>query len=162
MQIVRPSSSVLELKLKQATVILSPESIKVGSVTVDGPGEYDIAGVAIKGMALEHQTLFFLNAEDIRICCVLQQPEKLTQTIKEELGNIDLAVVPVTAEAAIADTVTLINDLEPAAVIPIGGGNIDEFAKTMQASGEVQDSIKITKAQLYGEERQVFLLKSLR
>ena len=102
------------------------------SFVATGPGEYEIKGVAFVGIASWHDakdgaergknTIFTFNVDGVRVCHLgdLGQ-EALTDTQVEEIGQVDILMIPVggvyTIDAATAAKV--VAQLEPRIVIPM-------------------------------------------
>ncbi len=159
MQISRLGSNQIELKTRQG-VVVADSQLRIGTVTIDGPGEYDVAGIAIQGLLGEGQTIYVLGMEDVRLCLVPEKPQRFNQALIEQMGSIDIAIVPVVGADTLADTVTLINDLEPNLVIPMGDSKaVEEFAKHSGVTSEPVTALKVTKSTLSPDERQTVILK---
>jgi len=98
---------------------------------VTGPGEYEIGNVLIIGIATFHDkdsgqirgknTVYFIDIDDIAICHLGDLGHVLTDEQIEELGKIDVLLVPVggvsTINASMAAEV--VRQLEPNVVIPM-------------------------------------------
>jgi hypothetical protein len=90
-----------------------------------------------------------------------EKPQRMSDKSKEELGSVDISVVPVNEGATVADTMALINSLEPNIVIPIGvSASVEEFAKQAGSAVENIDTLKITKSMLLPDERRIIVLQS--
>lgn len=159
MIISRRDDWTVDLKLRQCTVIADGK-ITIGDIIIDGPGEYDVAGVAVQGIAGQKQTIYVMEADDLRFCIVPKTPEKINQEVAETIGGVDVAIVPVVTGDTVAETIALVNTLDPNVVIPVGDGDIAEFGKLSNETLDSQDNIKLTKASLPLEGRQTYLLKS--
>jgi len=73
---------------------------------IEGPGEYDIKGIFIKGIYSYHDeskgqergvnTIYVFSAEDLKICHLgdIGQNE-LTSEQLDKIGNIDILIIPV-------------------------------------------------------------------
>jgi len=147
---------------------LSGEKIFV----IDGPGEFDSKGVFVRGIAaigdpknktngFDYTTIYSIQMEDIRLGFLgsLKQKE-LTETQLEELGEIQILMVPVGGNTVsdAEEAVTIINQIEPQIVIPMhyaqGGlkvslDKVDPFLKEMGA-GKIapQDKLTLKKSNL--------------
>ena len=124
-----------------------------GPFLVSGPGEYEIEGLAIYGIASFHDsekgkklgfnTIYTVEFENIKLCHLgdLGESDIDSETL-EALGEIDVLFLPVggkdvlDAEAA----VKILNKIEPKAVIPmhysipktsIKGARVEEFLKEL-------------------------------
>ena len=160
MQITNQSNGVIELKTKNASAILD-ESIRIGDVVLNGPGEYDVAGIAVVGFIGDEHPFYSIEIEELGVVYFPEKPQKLSDKSKEELGSVDIAIVPVNGGSSVADTMALINSLEPNIVIPIGEvAFVEEFAKQAGSAVENIDTLKITKSMLLPDERRIIVLKS--
>lgn len=107
-------------------------------VTFDGPGEYEAAGMHLRGIrtaartpegeAQRWNTMFVGEAEGL-VFCHLGNPDKLlTNREIDDLGSPHLLMVPVGSDTGIsaADAVEIVNTIEPKVVLPVlyaHGGN---------------------------------------
>ena len=98
---------------------------------VTGPGEYEISGVLIIGIATFHDkerggtrgknTVYLIEIDEVSVCHLGDLGHVLTAEQVEELGNVDVLLLPVggvsTIDAPIAAEV--VRQLEPKLVIPM-------------------------------------------
>jgi len=98
---------------------------------VTGPGEYEIAGVLIIGMAAFHDeekgerrgknTIYLMEIDEISVCHLGDLGHVLTAEQVEELGDVDVLLLPVggvsTVNAPMAAEV--VRQLEPKVVVPM-------------------------------------------
>jgi len=98
---------------------------------VDGPGEYEVAGVTVAGLPTFHDarqgevhgrnTVYVIELDDVRVCHLGDLGHALAADMLEAIGNIDVLLVPVgggnTLEAAGAAEV--VRQVEPRVVIPM-------------------------------------------
>lgn len=155
MNIARKDNWTLVLKAKGATVIAN-SALLIGEVVLDGPGEYDVAGVAVRGLSTLKQTLWVLILEDIHICILPRQAETLTSEQLDEIGGVDIAVVPVTKESTVAEALAVVNSLESHIAVIIGDGDtasIPQGANTLTLA----EPYKVTQATLPQEERIILI-----
>lgn len=99
-------------------------------ITIDQPGEYEVSNVSIQGVqARAHidedgqrsATIFKLVAEDVRIAVIGHVYPDLTNAQLEQLGTIDVLVIPTGGNGYTLDPVgalKLIKEIEPKLVIP--------------------------------------------
>ena len=148
---------------------------------VQGPGEFEIAGVLIMGIRTYHDeekgerlgknTAYVLEMDDLRICHLGDLGHVPTPEQVEELSGIDILLAPVggnnTIDAAAAvETVSL---LEPKLVLPMHYQTpaakaqldpLDRFLKEMSAPSaleERQPKLSITKSTLPHETKVLVL-----
>jgi L-ascorbate metabolism protein UlaG (beta-lactamase superfamily) len=98
---------------------------------ITGPGEYEISGTLIIGIATFHDTekgsqrgkntVYLVEMDEVSLCHLGDLGHMLTAEQIEELGNVDILLVPVggvsTIDAPVAGE--LARQLEPKVVIPM-------------------------------------------
>ncbi len=98
---------------------------------ITGPGEYEISGVLIIGMAASHDTegdtmrgrntVYLMEVDEVSVCHLGDLGQVLTAAQVEELENVDVLLLPVggvsTIDAPLAAKV--VRQLEPKVVIPM-------------------------------------------
>ena len=147
---------------------------------VTGPGEYEISGVIIIGIATFHDgdggrkrgknTIYLMEIDEISVCHLGDLGHVLTAEQVEELGNIDVLLLPVGGLSTINAPMAaeIVRQLEPKAVIPMHYKTkavtrelepVDRFLKEI-GTGEVatQAKLSFTKSNL-PLGTQVFLLE---
>lgn len=146
-------------------------------VFIAGPGEYEAAGLHIRGIrtlgppAGEEQTwntVFLIEAEGLTLCH-LGNPARLTDRQVEDAGGPQILLVPAGSTAGLSapGAVELVNALEPKIVIPMlfahpgNKAELRELAPFMQELGTAapaeQSRVTVTRAAL-PEEMQLVLL----
>ncbi len=107
------------------------EGISGNPKLVTGPGEYEISNVLIIGVATFHDkdrgstrgknTVYLMEMDEVSICHLGDLGHVLTDEQVEELGSIDVLLLPVggvsTIDAPVATEV--VRQLEPKIVIPM-------------------------------------------
>lgn len=98
---------------------------------IQGPGEYEIGGVMIVGMNTFHDsekgatrgknTAYIIEIDEVSICHLGDLGHPLTAEQKEEMGNIDVLLIPVGGVSTInaSAAAEVVRQLEPKAVIPM-------------------------------------------
>jgi len=98
---------------------------------VKGPGEYEIGGVMIIGMPTFHDgekgktkgknTIYLIEIDDISVCHLGDLGHVLTAEQAEELGDIDVLLVPVGGVSTInaSGAAEVVRQLEPKIVVPM-------------------------------------------
>lgn len=146
---------------------------------VNGPGEYEISGILIIGVATSHDdeagskkgknTVYLMEVDGVSVCHLGDLGHELTAEQIEEIGDVDVLLLPVggvsTIDAAMAAAV--IRELEPQAVVPMHYQtpatnreleSVDKFLKEMGMELiEPQSKLSLTKSNLPAGT-QVFLL----
>ncbi len=143
---------------------------------VDSPGEYDVKGLFIRGVAGTGATIYSIRMEDMRIGFLGSLKEKqLTDQQLVEIGEIDVLFVPVGGKIVCdaEEAVTIVNQIEPRFVIPmhyqhaglkIGLDKVDQFLKEIGgAKAAPQEKLTIKKSNiLEGENTEVVILEPQR
>jgi len=107
------------------------QAIDGGPKLVTGPGEYEINGVLITGIATFHDmergqkkgknTVYLIELDEVSVCHLGDLGHVLTAEQVEEVGNVDVLLLPVggvsTINAPLAAEV--VRQLEPKAVVPM-------------------------------------------
>lgn len=165
--VVDPKVSIMGLKdisVKDSVELLTEARFgtETGTATLllDGPGEYGVASFDIKGIAAQRHldtedqpktsTMYRIEVEGIRVGLIGNIYEKLTEDQYEELGLLDVLIVPVGGSGYTLDPVAaaaIARAAEPKAVIPVhyaeSGVNyevpqleLEEFIKVLGAPVE--------------------------
>jgi len=146
---------------------------------VTRPGEYEIRGVLIIGIATFHDeekganrgknTIYLMEIDEVTVCHLGDLGHVLTADQVEETGNVDVLLLPVggvsTINAPLAAEV--VRQLEPKAVVPMHYktpaiswelGTVDRFLKELGANQiSPRPKLSFTKSSL-PISTQVFLL----
>lgn len=101
-------------------------------IIVNGPGEYEVADFAIRGIAAQRHldtendekmsTIYRIECGDVRICVLGNVDFKLTDDQQEAIGVIDILIIPVGGGGHTLDATSaagIIRQLEPKVVVPI-------------------------------------------
>jgi len=146
---------------------------------VAGPGEYEISGVLIMGMATFHDrqagsqrgknTVYLMEVDEVSVCHLGDLGHVLTAEQVEEMENVDVLLLPVggvsTIDAPMAAEV--VRQLEPKVVVPMHYKTealkrelepVGRFLKEMGLKEVIsQPKLSLTKANLPAST-QVFVL----
>lgn len=137
--VIDPKLSVNGLKDLTATdaVELATEARflvngKDAKLVVEGPGEYEIGDISIRGTrATRHidtsadepvSTIYRLEIGDVRIAVLGNVAPKLNEDQLEEIGVVDIVIIPVGGNGYTLDAVsaaTIVRQISPRIVIPI-------------------------------------------
>lgn len=105
--------------------------VKSSFVHIDKPGDFSEHGIEIKGMQTFHDktsgskrgknTIYNFNIDDINICHCGDLGHVLNSDQIEEIGNVDILLLPVGGLATINafDAVKVMKQLNPTIVIPM-------------------------------------------
>lgn len=133
---------------------------------IDGPGEYEVRGVSVKGIASvrmielnddKKATIYRLVVDGISLVIVGHVRVPLTEEELEKIGVVDIAIVPVGGNGYTLDShqaTKVVKQLEPKVVIPthyadkvinyeVEQNPVDEFIKEMGAEHEKVTSYKL-------------------
>ncbi|MFC2021662.1 MBL fold metallo-hydrolase [Chloroflexota bacterium] len=147
---------------------------------VTGPGEYEISGVLIIGMATFHDreqggergknTAYLMEVDEVAVCHLGDLGHVLTTEQVEEMENVDVLLLPVGGVSTIdaSTAAEVVRQLEPKVVVPMHYKtealnreleSVDRFLKEMGVKVvNPQPKLSLTKANL-PISTQVFLLE---
>jgi len=145
---------------------------------ISGPGEYEIKGVGVVGIATHHDaektqlnTVYHIVIDDINIVHLGDLGRMLTSEEVDELDGVDILFVPVGGKYTIdaATAAKVVAEIDPSVIIPMhyarpgltieGLAPISEFLKEMGKESVVaQSKFTIAKGKL-PEEKQVIVLE---
>lgn len=138
------------------------------SFIIDGPGEYEIKDVFIKGFLSEGvdkkvNTIYLISFEGLNICFLgaLANPVLSTETL-EAIEDVDILFTPVSKDTL--DPVAaykLAVSIEPSVIIPMYYTKETEaqFIKEGGAKVEPLDKFVVKKKDLEGKEGEIVILK---
>lgn len=158
--------------------------IKGDPKIISGPGEYEIKEVSILGFPSYHDskkgeergknTIYVFEIDGIRICHLGDLGEKLSETLIEALGEIDVLLIPVGGTYTIGskEAAELVREIEPSYVIPMhylaDGMNkasfeklepVDPFLREVGLTVEKMPKLSIKKEEIDTEVQKVILLE---
>ena len=149
-----------------------------GAYVIDGPGEYEVNGVFVTGVHIDpvknakdtaRNNVFVIYLDDIAICHLGDLSHVPSQKQVEEMGNIDVLLVPVGGENALKanEAAEVVSLIEPYIVIPMHYKlpditlKLDPVSKFLTEMGitktETVDILKLVKTSL-PEETQVVVM----
>lgn len=147
---------------------------------VEGPGEYEIKDIVVKGFASRsdykrkgrQNTIYFVQLEGMNLCFLgaLSTPD-LPQEAKQELEDVDILFTPIGGDGVLdaADAYKLAVKLEPHVVIPMHygeiegkgpgvGGALKSFLKESGEDTKPLDKLTLKKKDLDGKEAELVVL----
>jgi L-ascorbate metabolism protein UlaG (beta-lactamase superfamily) len=149
-------------------------------LVVTGPGEYEVNGVFITGVATFHDgkkggargrnTCYLFDFDGLKICHLGDLGHIPSQAQIEALNSVDVLLVPVGGKSTInaAQAAEVVSLLEPKMVIPMHyklpslAFKLDPVTKFLKAMGlddvSPQETLSVTQSNL-PEETQVILLE---
>ena len=147
---------------------------------ITGPGEYEISNILIIGVATFHDddrgkirgknTVYLIEMDEIAICHLGDLGHVLTNEQVEELGNVDVLLLPVGGVSTIDATMAaeIVRQLTPKVVVPMHYKTqalnwelepVERFLKEIGALEVIpQAKLSLTKSNL-PDSTQVFLLE---
>lgn len=147
----------------------------------NGPGEYDVKGVFVKGIYSFHDTsqgaergantIYVIEAEDMKICHLGDFGEKeLSSEQLDKIGEVDILMIPVGGIYTIDanEAVKIINQIEPKVVIPMHYkipkltlklNSVDKFLEEIGTQKETLEEFSIQKKDLTEQEMKVVVMK---
>lgn len=158
------------------------------SYIVRGPGEYEVNGVMILGFPMMEKesetsekmvnmnTIYRIEIAGVNVCHLGSLKRKLTDAEIDELGSIDVLILPVGNDKFVDSKAAadVVNKIEPAVVIPVAYqdseyskdyselSTSDKFLEAMGASKpEAESYLKIEKRDIdvEGEGTRVVILE---
>lgn len=141
---------------------------------IDGPGEYEISDVIIKGFQTESvyggeerlNTVYYVNLEGMNICFAgaLKNPS-IGAEASEEIDEVDILFVPIDGEDELSpsEAYKLAVGLEAKIVIPMGAhmtdGHVKQFLKEGGAEGvKAVDKLTIKRKDVDGKNGEIAVL----
>ena len=119
-------------------------------LNIEGPGEYGVGEFDIKGIAAQRHldsesdplrsTMYRVEVSDIRVAIIGNIYEKLSDTQLEELGLIDVLIIPVGGNGYTLDATgaaNLTRKIDPKVVIPVHFAEADLKYEVPQESLDV-------------------------
>lgn len=145
---------------------------------INGPGEYEVKGVAVRGFGSESSygipgggkginTIYSVVLEGMNLCFLgALGSVSLPPAAKQELDNIDILFVPIGGDGVLSydDAYKLAVQLEPKAIVPMHYGDIggkDALKSFLKEAGkEVKpvDKLTVKKKDLEGKDGEIIVL----
>jgi len=136
---------------------------------IDGPGEYEIKGVNVLGIADQANTIYNIEMDDVKICHLGFLNKDLDNEKMALINEPDIVLVPVGAGAVLdAETAMKItNKIEPSIAIPmlydiknlkVKRAPLSAFLKESEAKETSQPKLIVRKKDLIEEETKIMIL----
>lgn len=125
---------------------------------IEAPGEYEIEGISVFGFQeTAENTLFVLQAEDLRIVHLGQIGSELSEKMINDLDGIDAVMVPVSKPEL---AIKLVEKIDPYYVIPMGEkAEIDKFVTVYGRAPRTVKSLAISKLSLPQDATEVIVFE---
>jgi len=175
--VIDPKLSLVGLKdsnVKDAIELATEARFALNSeaarLCIEGPGEYGIAGYDIRGIAAQRHldtekdplisTIYRIEVGEVRIAVVGNIYEKLSDEQLEDLGLIDILILPVGGNGYTLDATgaaSVVSKVDPKVVIPVHYADsavkyevpqdaLEVFTKELGAPVEQTEKYKIKQA----------------
>lgn len=153
-------------------------------MVIDGPGEYEISEVSVIGISTFHDeekgekrgknVIYLYEADSLRFAHLGDLGHKLNDDIIEQLGTLDILIIPVGGEYTINASVAseIVRKIEPSIVIPMHYkfpgiseetfgklSPVEDFLKEVALSVEETDKLTFKKGDMLEGESKVVVLK---
>jgi len=160
------------------SVIKDPKTTKIFA----GPGEYEVKGAHIRGIATFHDTsrgsergwntVYIIEIDGITICHLGDLGEELDDDLVEDIGEVDIVLVPVGGTYTInaGQAAEIIRELDPRIVIPMHAresgfdytekfDTLDDYIKADGSEVGKMDILKINAGDFATEGRKIVILE---
>lgn len=126
-----------------------PETSEKSGFVIDGPGEYEIKDIFIKGFP----NTYLINFEGMKLLFLS------TKEVPEDIEDVDILFISVGSDPAAAYKLAV--SLEPAVIIPMhyDGTTLVQFIKEGGEKVEPLDKFVVKKKDLEGKEGEIVVLK---
>lgn len=177
----RGAGNIVIVSNPESELANNTSSISGEPFIVNGPGEYDVAGVVVRGIpagtvkegVVNYQAIYTIGAEGMVVGFLGSVAGKLTDAQLEDLNDVDILLVPVGGSTVMdaEDAVKALNQLEPNVVIPmyfktpgitLKLDSSDKFLKEAGAKAEEMDKLLIKASELTEEKTRLVVLKPQR
>lgn len=142
---IQKSKNSLTIKDKTATINFSTAT-DINGVELEGSGEYEIGGTIVNGY---QENSYLFDVEEISMGSLDFRKNPSSETI-EKLSNVEILIALLDGELNKANEV--VGQIEPKVAIFAGSEQAAELLNKTSIEFEKIDSLKITKADLGGEE----------
>lgn len=130
------------------------EALPSDTFIIKGPGEYEVGGVMVTGISTFHDdekgeargknVVYIVTIDGLRVCHLGDLGHKLTDSQVEQIGSVDVLLVPVGGHYTINSTKAseVVVQLDPRIIIPMHYNRAGLDPKTF---GELDDVSKFLK-----------------
>ncbi len=158
-------------RMKGDVVLYTSATIKEGEVldseSISFPGEYELHGVEVDGMALAGKgdkitTAYMVRMEDIRVGIIGPVSELPTGDELERMEEPDILILPIAKGEYLSgeQAAKLAKQLEPSVVIPTYYKSPAEAQKAFEKKTEPQEKFVCKKKDLIGGKVELIILSS--
>ncbi|RIL02820.1 lactamase [bacterium] len=163
----RPAAGIVTISRRDDPGYSYVEGIDGTPKVLDAPGEYEIGGILVSGVAIKREdgarnVAFVCEIDGIRVGHLGLPSAAPSSAVLEQLDDIDILLVPVGGHNSLAATVAadLVTAIDPRIAIPMNYktemeemelDSIDRFLKETGTKAEPQPRLQVTRSQLPGD-----------
>lgn len=129
---------------------------------IDGPGEYEIKNLEIKGRPDGLNTIYVLTFENVSLCHLgAFKEQEIKPEIKEEIAEVDILFIPVSEDDG-QKAAQIVTQVEPKIVIPMHykENDLKKFLKEFGNGGiKPVEKLTIKKKDLDKKETEIIILE---
>lgn len=122
-----------DIKVADAIELVTDKDLSIDNdqkILIDGPGEYEVSGVSIKGISIPRYkdtagrkvTAYRLEVGGTRVAVLGHVSDSLDESQLESIGLVDILILPVGGNSYTLDAhgaAKVVNQIDPRIVIPI-------------------------------------------
>ncbi len=130
-----------------------------GEGEIDGPGEFEISGVKVRGVSLKSndknrlKTAYVARLDGMRLGFLNGLSNPITQEDLDKLGEIDVLFIdPEISPLSIKDIATLIKKVEPDIVIPLTDKGVKKLSEELGQKVKAEEKLVLKAKDLEKEE----------
>jgi len=159
MQIQYKGQEKFEIKLKDTSIKVG-YTISIDDFLLPGPGEYEKRGISVFGIPDGANTIYIIHAEDMTLCYLGKLSHGLSEEEAKQVEAVDILFLPLGEDGTLEmkTALTVLSKIDPKVVIPMLYNDIEEFKKNEGAASGEFDILKIKKADLPEDERNIYIL----
>lgn len=154
--------------------VVKPAGERERVFVIDGPGEYEVGGMMINGIRTYRDeargaergrnTIYVFHLDDLTFCHLGELGHELTTQQIEEIGTIDVLLVPAFSSLPPSKLTEVISSIEPRLVVPLYDElvQLDRLAHELGLKEwEAQEKLTVTSASLpaQGEDTRIVIMQ---
>ncbi len=154
MVIAHSGTDTVTLKTKTETVTIGP-GIRIGSFTIPGAGEYDVASIQCEGIPLTASVAYFIRAEELTTLILDELDSSVTKL--DDVAQVNILVADLRSDANIDTLKVITKALEPSYLVLSGAGATEAVLAALGLPRTEGDTLKITRVGLPLEGTSVLI-----
>jgi len=144
---------------------------------VDGPGEYEVNDLFVRGIGTLIQlgkksyinSIYTVRLEDITLCHLgaLNDKEAINNEVREKIGEVDVVFAPISGEGALSPAAAhkIATELAPSFIVPLYDGDSVALETFLKEEGKSAEKIErqeklVLKKKDIGGDTQIVVLSS--